>query len=391
VIALGILVACAQGSTLTVQLATDLRAGTDIDGVHVRVRDSGGAMVGTSTFDLASRRGVGRPVRIGAFDVPPGRYTVDVTLTLGSATVQSRTARTMVSGNSYLTLLMVRDCTGVTCPGAADDPASVACLGGRCTSPDCSEDNPSACPTPRCHADSECPASVVGCVASRCSSSGICWRSPDDAACGTGSTCDVALGCVTSPTGAPAALTHQYRLTGGYGDDLGGPALVPSGGTLGANGYTFGPNQGLSVTGAMPQNEYTVDLLFSFDMIGSWRKIIDFKDLTTDEGFYTFDPNLQFVVVAGSVFATGTANFPQSLLQHVALTRDATGMTRGYLEGQEQFSFMDTGNVATLTGPGAVVHFFIDDVVTSMNESSGGVVQRIRIFDRALLPAEIPS
>ncbi len=90
-------------------------------------------------------------------------------------------------------------------------------------------------------------------------------------------------------------------------DDFGGPDLVPAGGGFVAGGYQFGPNQGLTVTGAMPEQVYTVDLVFAFDSYAttSWQKILDFKGLTTDEGYYTYGDISQFVVVAGSQFADG--------------------------------------------------------------------------------------
>ena len=45
-------------------------------------------------------------------------------------------------------------------------------------------------------------------------------------------------------------------------------------------------------------------------------------------------------------------------------------------------------NLATFTGPGNIIHFFIDDLVFP-NEASPGVVDRIRIYDAALNPAQV--
>ena len=45
-----------------------------------------------------------------------------------------------------------------------------------------------------------------------------------------------------------AGIIHDYELNGSFADSLGGPALVPAGGTLNATNYSFAPNQGLSLS-----------------------------------------------------------------------------------------------------------------------------------------------
>ncbi len=192
------------------------------------------------------------------------------------------------------------------------------------------------------------------------------------------------------PDGPPGSQPlHEYRLEGDYTDVYGGPDLTGVGGSFVAGGYQFGPNQGLGVAGAMPAGVYTVDLVFSFDNLDSWKKIIDYKDLTTDEGFYTFNPNLQFVVVAGVTFATGSDTLAVNTTFQATITRDGGGVTTGYVDRVQQWQFDDTAGVATLLGPGAVVHFFVDDAATGGGEAAGGVVRRIRIWDRALTAAEL--
>lgn len=200
---------------------------------------------------------------------------------------------------------------------------------------------------------------------------------------------DAALGD-DGPDGTPGLQPlHEYRLEGDYTDQYGGPDLTGVGGTFTAGGYQFGPNQGLGVAGAMPAEVYTVDLVFSFDNLDSWKKILDYKDLTTDEGFYTYNPNLQFVIVAGSEFATGADALAVNTTFQATITRDAAGVTTGYVDRAPQWQFTDTAGVATLLGPGAVVHFFVDDAATGGGEAAGGTVRRIRIWDRALTAAEL--
>jgi hypothetical protein len=184
---------------------------------------------------------------------------------------------------------------------------------------------------------------------------------------------------------------HEYHFNGNYLDDKGGPAMVGRGGTFVAGGYQFAANQGLDVTGALPDRVYTVDIVFEFDDLVGWDKILDFKNLTTDEGYYTYDTSLQFVVVAGSTFATGPQGLPANTLMQTTLTRDAAGLTIGYVNRSQVFMFTDTAGVATLDAPGAIAHFFVDDTATGMGEATGGTVRRIMIWDRALTPSELPQ
>jgi hypothetical protein len=188
---------------------------------------------------------------------------------------------------------------------------------------------------------------------------------------------------------APAGLLpiHEYHFRGNYDDDYGGPPMVGHGGTFVAGGYQFAANAGLSVDGAMPPSVYTVDLVFSFDQITSWRKILDYKELATDEGFYTFDDHIQYVVVAGSDFANGTTPVTAGTTMQVTITRDAAGTVTGYLNLGQEFTFTDGADVATLAA--AEAHFFIDDTATGMGEASGGTVRRIRIYDVAVPQADL--
>ncbi len=189
----------------------------------------------------------------------------------------------------------------------------------------------------------------------------------------------------------PLAPQHQYHLRGDYHDDFGGPDLVPAGGGFVAGGYQFGPNQGLTVTGAMPEQVYTVDLVFAFDSYAttSWQKILDFKGLTTDEGYYTYGDISQFVVVAGSQFADGPPGLVGGTTYQMTITRDAAGTVVGYVDRVQVWQFTDTAGVATLLGPGATAAFFIDDTATGMAEAGAGTVRRIRIWDRALAAADL--
>lgn len=178
-----------------------------------------------------------------------------------------------------------------------------------------------------------------------------------------------------------------YELNGSYSDSAGAPAanLTPAGGTLGPSNYSFAPNQGLSVTtGALTSTStYTIFTRFEFDNVGGYRKILDFKDRTSDTGLYVLDGNLRFYNVAngsGSPIAANT-------FVDVALTRDgATNLVKGYVNGTQAFSFNDTSGLAVFSGTS--LNFFRDDNATAA-EASAGTVDMIHFYDGVLSDSQI--
>lgn len=182
--------------------------------------------------------------------------------------------------------------------------------------------------------------------------------------------------------------THLYLLNGSLADEMGGPALVAHGGTLGVNGYTFGLNQGLSLAGALPTSVYTVDLQFSFDDLGGWRKIVQFKGDGSDNGIYAYGDHLQFYPQSTSsdgVFAAGQ-------LARLTLTRDATGLFSAYVNGTQVLSFNDSVSAdATYSESFATGVFFQDDHYTSGYEAGTGVARYLRVYDQALTADQVAA
>lgn len=191
------------------------------------------------------------------------------------------------------------------------------------------------------------------------------------------------LGFITlaaSPT--QAALIHQYRLEGSFADDLGGPNLVPDGGTLGSTSYAFGPNQGLSLSNGLPDPaNYSIETIFRFANLSGYRKILDFKNLSSDQGLYTLDTALNFYNVAGGLASAFTPNVDVRLI----VTRDdTTDKFVGYVNGVQQITFTDSSDLAVFTATNNIIQFFKDDFTTGQSEASAGIVDLIRIYDAPL-------
>ena len=196
----------------------------------------------------------------------------------------------------------------------------------------------------------------------------------------------ILTGTMLSPPAQAASVTHIYDLNGTLTDSLGGPSLVPAGGTLTATGYVFSANQGLGLAGGVLDGaSYSIELIFNFSNLNGDRRILDFK--STDTGLYTDFSALMFFIsnVPNSQAIIGPSGaFVPGQDVHLVLTRDAiSGTVVGYINGVQQISFADAGGNAVFNDN--LIHFFIDDTV----EASAGVVDRIRIYDGALSGAEV--
>jgi hypothetical protein len=184
--------------------------------------------------------------------------------------------------------------------------------------------------------------------------------------------------------------THLYLLDD-TSDQMGGPALTGEGGTFGVSafgqvGYQFAANQSLLLTGVVPAGVYTIDFTYAFSDTGGYRKLVDFKELSSDAGLYNLNAALNFYPVA-----TGDVTFGVDQLARVTITRDASGLFTGYVNGVQQISFVDSGGLATFSGTSTVARLFRDDDATGEREASAGFVDYLRIYDEALGAADVAA
>jgi hypothetical protein len=149
---------------------------------------------------------------------------------------------------------------------------------------------------------------------------------------------------------------------------------------------TFNSFSGLSLAptaGVIESRGYTIELLFRFDRIDGWRKIVDFNQGTEDCGLYFLDGRLDFFPIA---LAVGTPIDADSYV-HVVLTRNASGTVAGYVNGARQFSFNDINELAVIDANDTLL-FFRDDSTTRTEYSSGAVAQ-IELYDGSLSADEV--
>jgi len=191
--------------------------------------------------------------------------------------------------------------------------------------------------------------------------------------------------------GARATTTIQeYLFSGNLNDTAGAgldPVLTANGGALGNSGYTFGNGQGLSlsnwVTGNA-QEDYTIEMYVRFSSFGngSYGKLVDFKDRSSDNGFYIRDNGGARPVFYNENHGdTNGQTMSLGQFHHIVISRGEAGTDNVgiWLDGVLQRSFTDTTSQnAVFSGPNNIIHFFKDD---SGGENPAGVVDYIRIYD----------
>jgi hypothetical protein len=187
------------------------------------------------------------------------------------------------------------------------------------------------------------------------------------------------------------ADTFTYELNGSLMDS-GGPSLVSQGGALGSTGYAFGVNEGLSLRGTRAFDVYSIDIRFYFDdvnaSINTFQKIIDFKNRGSDSGLYSESGQLVLWAVGGSNTGSQVHDFTNGTMADLLVTRDASGLFRAFVNGHLAFSVMDTDGATTFSGPGNVINFFMDDLISFAPEAGTGFVDRIQVATPA---ASVPG
>jgi hypothetical protein len=198
-----------------------------------------------------------------------------------------------------------------------------------------------------------------------------------------------------------AALTADYQFQHTLTSSVGGaPALTNVGPDTnvfavenvdGVNRtvLTFLEDNGVELsptTGVTGNSTYTIVILASLDLEESFGRYVDFKNAASDTGLYDFKGQLNFF---DSAIGPGAPITADSWRQIVVTRNGVTGTIVGYVDGVQQFSFVDASGDGIISAANTL-RFFIDD-----NESGGdaadGAVARIRIYDNALSPAEVAA
>ncbi len=198
----------------------------------------------------------------------------------------------------------------------------------------------------------------------------------------------------TDKLGGSTITIHPNTNTHSYGSDAHGDywqwtaISQPGGGLI------------LDVDGDISQS-YSIGVRFSFNQVSGWKKIIDYANQASDNGFYFRNGNLQFYrSAAGGGAITGTTLVGANQVIDLVVTRSADGMFNAYfvIDGVVQTPAEVSGNVGEWAVPytfddGGVMKtrfgFFYDDNAVTGEWTNGGKVYAIKGWDAPLAPENI--
>jgi len=211
------------GVALSVDLRTDYLPGREFVGVRTEIVPNGGGNQEIERLVVPNDARFVEGARVADFgDLPSGDVLVKVkVISPEGQPMIERLARVTVSADYALTLVITRNCEGVTCPAPGGDLALATCDRGKCVRAECTTATPQYCAPPECANDTDCHPDV-DCVSGRCVG-GTCLFLPVDSKCSTGQKCDATQGC-TPPLG-PACKptgTTETNCKDGIDDDCDG-------------------------------------------------------------------------------------------------------------------------------------------------------------------------
>jgi OOP family OmpA-OmpF porin len=163
---------------------------------------------------------------------------------------------------------------------------------------------------------------------------------------------------------------------------------IPNSEDLFRTTYQFENNSGLQfdnrVAKGFLDKSFTVEVYFKLDTLGSWKRVLDFKNRKSDYGCYIYDGKLNFYD-----FAVGEkAPVRARQYVHYVYSRDfETKTIKMYINGQSKLEFKDPGTEGILDQD-QVLNMFQDDLIAG-RESSSGSVALIRVYDRVMTPVFI--
>ncbi|QOY94824.1 hypothetical protein IM543_02660 [Massilia sp. UMI-21] len=196
----------------------------------------------------------------------------------------------------------------------------------------------------------------------------------------------IAAALLCAASSSHAALIHEFKLDGSLNDSVTGTALTALGGSVVQNRYVFGANQGLKLD-AQLGGVYTIDMAFHFDRFGNYGRIVNFTNLSGDNGLYVQGHAFRLFGASG---ASGSGGYlTENIDSRVTLTRDANQMFKVYQNGELVLSVADAGGIADFGRN--VAYFFRDNNGAHSGEANPGAVDYLRIYDTALSQQEVQA
>jgi hypothetical protein len=142
-------------------------------------------------------------------------------------------------------------------------------------------------------------------------------------------------------------------------------------------------------------SEYSIALRFSLGNVSGYRKIVDFKDRSSDNGLYIRSG----VIEAYPYSTSGQTPFSNGDIIDLILVRNASGLVNAYVYNNGayldvlQSSPPNDGaagpNQNSFVPQGGAFNFFVDDTVATGENPSSGSVYSIKLYNVALTSTQI--
>lgn len=184
-------------------------------------------------------------------------------------------------------------------------------------------------------------------------------------------------------TVAPACPADPCNATTGFGTSGGDQYFEWTSTTNRGGGLTVDTQASLG-------DSYTIMLKFSFDQMTSWRKIIDFQDRSSDNGFYIYNGLIQEYPLGD-----GVTTFSPGQEITLMVTRDGASkqFTVYVYDGTnfvQDLQVTDSNDdaipaVSPVHSGGTRLGFFFDDTDTTSEATSSGKVFYIRMWSQTAL------
>ncbi len=140
-------------------------------------------------------------------------------------------------------------------------------------------------------------------------------------------------------------------------------------------------------------SEYTLNLSFgSIARVDYTRKLLDFAGLTSDAGLYTNHGQLAYSYAGSPTHAdiSGVAAvLTPGQAFNLTLTRALSGSFTAYVNGVEQFSFLDTAGETIFSSALKSIYILTDD--NDGYEITPGVLKGISVYNTALNATDVAS
>ncbi len=204
------------------------------------------------------------------------------------------------------------------------------------------------------------------------------------------------------PPPPPPPVVYTYKFDGNFNEHTGlTPALqpigtgnfatemLPCGQTRGV--YNFDFNCGVLFDNSLAATpigaEHTIELYFKFQNLSGWRRIVDYKNRTSDTGPYAYSGYIQFY----NVVTSGAFTFAPNVYAHVVLTRSNTNPFpyNMYVDGVLRATFNDATALGVMDANN-LLRFFQDDLVVQ-NEASAGTIALMRLYNYVVTPAAVTN